>query len=149
LEHLTAYLSHYADEYFQNTSIECELRLPQTVSHLPVSSEIRHNLFLAFEETLNNVLKHSGATKVKVEMLMKLPKFGIVVTDNGCGFEAANRPIAVAGPGNRGGRGGNGLRNIRQRLVDVGGECEFSSQPGSGTVVTLRIPLQPDLNRKA
>lgn len=148
LEHLTAYLSHYADEYFQNTSIEFELRLPQTVSHLPVSSEIRHNLFLAFEETLNNVLKHSGATKVKVEMLVKLPKFEIVVTDNGCGFDPATRPVALSRPGNRGGRGGNGLRNIRQRLVDVGGECEFRSQPGSGTVVTLRILLQSDSNRK-
>lgn len=149
LEHLAAYLSHYADEYFQNTSLECELRLPQAISHLPVSSEIRHNLFLAFEEALNNVLKHSGATKVKVEMLVKPPKFEIVVTDNGCGFEPAPQLSAGSGPGQRGGRGGNGLRNMRQRLADVGGECAVRSQPGGGTTITLRIPLQPGGNRKA
>ena len=68
LENLATYLSHYAIEYFQNTAVECELRLPPEIPHYPLSSETRHNLFLAFEEALNNVLKHSAATKVKVEM---------------------------------------------------------------------------------
>ncbi len=146
LEHLAAYLSHYADEYFQNTSIECELRLPQAIALHPVSSETRHNLFLAFEETLNNVLKHSGATRVKVEMSVKAQRFEIVVTDNGCGFDSATR--ASAGP-SQGGRGGNGLRNMRQRLSDVGGECVVRSQPGTGTTVTLRIQLQPGPGQKS
>ncbi|MGH8022528.1 MAG: triple tyrosine motif-containing protein, partial [Limisphaerales bacterium] len=68
LENLANYLAHHAIEYFQNTAVECDLRLPRETPHYPLSSETRHNLFLAFEEALNNVLKHSTATRVKVEM---------------------------------------------------------------------------------
>jgi signal transduction histidine kinase len=38
-------------------------------------------------------------------------------------------------------RGGNGLKNMRQRLIEIGGECLISSQPAAGTVVTVRIRL--------
>ena len=137
LENLTAYLSGYAVEYFQNTRIECELRLPQEIPRCPLSSEIRHNLFLTFEEALNNVLKHSAATRVNVEITVHALEFELKVTDNGRGFEAS----AAANGQPRGGRGGNGLKNMRQRLTVIGGDCQVSSRPGAGTTVTLRIHL--------
>jgi signal transduction histidine kinase len=133
-------LSHYADEYFQNTSVNCELRLPQAVSHVPVSSDTRHNLFLAFEEALNNVLKHSGASEVKVEMALNAPKFEIIVADNGHGFESS-RPQVNGQPLNGVRRGGDGLKNMRQRLADIGGECLIQSRVGTGTTVRLGIQL--------
>jgi signal transduction histidine kinase len=141
LEHLAAYLSHYAGEYFQNTSVECEVRLPRAIPHHPLSSEARHNLFLTFEETLNNVLKHAAATKVKVEMTVNAPEFEITVADNGRGFEL--RSTASVNGAARGPRGGNGLRNMRQRLADIGGACDILSQPGSGTTVSLKLRLTP------
>jgi signal transduction histidine kinase len=111
-----------------------------------LSSETRHNLFLAFEETLNNVLKHSEATKVKVEMLLHAPKFEIFVTDNGRGFAPAPKPSGGSLPRDpRGARVGNGLKNLRQRLTDIGGECLVHSQPGAGTTVSMSIRL----NQKA
>jgi signal transduction histidine kinase len=137
LENLTTYLSHYAVEYFQNTSIECELRLPPDIPHSPLSSEARHNLFLTFEEVLNNVLKHSAASHVKVDVGVRQADFEITVTDDGKGFEvppSSNGEVRSA-------RGGNGLRNMRQRLSAIGGECLISSQPGAGTRVTLRFAL--------
>lgn len=140
LENLVAYLSHYAVEYFQNTRIQCELRLSPDMPHHSLSSEARHNLFLTFEEALNNVLKHSGATKVKVEMIVRLPLFEIQISDNGKGFEATAAPAPVSA--SRSGRGGNGLRNMRQRLMETGGVCEISSRPGEGTVVCLRMRLK-------
>lgn len=139
LENLTAYLSHYAVEYFQNTSIECELRLPDEIPHCAVSSETRHNLFLSFEEALNNVLKHSAATSVKVEMSVQEREFELKVTDNGKGFEVPAWPAGKTP--NQGGRGGNGLKNMRQRLAALGGECLVSSRPGAGATVTTRIRL--------
>jgi signal transduction histidine kinase len=130
-------LSHYAVEYFQNTSIECELRLPREIPQYPLSSEARHNLFLAFEEVLNNVLKHSAATKVKVEMATSALDFELKITDNGRGFEVP-APAEVQTPG---GRGGNGLKNMRQRLAALGGECLVSSSPGAGAAVKMHIRL--------
>ncbi len=142
LENLTAYLGHYAAEYFQNTSLECTLRLPPEIPHYPLSSETRHNLFLAFEEALNNVLKHSAATRVDVEMSAGERSFELKITDNGRGFE----PPAANGPPS-GGRGGNGLKNMRQRLAAIGGECVISSHPGAGTAVVLRLRLSTKNSR--
>jgi signal transduction histidine kinase len=139
LEHLAAYLSHYADEYFQNTEVQCEMRLPRDLPHYPLSAELRHNLFLAFEEVLNNALKHSGASSVGIEMMASPQGFQINVTDNGQGFDVA--AAQAERPANVGRRGGNGLVNMRQRLSVVGGECVVRSQPGKGTTVSLRIPL--------
>lgn len=140
LENLAAYLAHYAAEYFQNTTVQCELRLPQEVPAYPLSSEMRHNLFLAFEEALNNVLKHSGATQVRVEMVGTPNEFELKVIDNGRGFEAA---LVTSGPAGspRGSGGGNGLKNMRQRLAAAGGECMVLSHTDGGTAVVLRIPL--------
>jgi ligand-binding sensor domain-containing protein/signal transduction histidine kinase len=134
LENLVAYLSHYAVEYYQNTAIECEMRLPQETPPCPLSSEVRHNLFLAFEEALNNVLKHSAATSVKVEMTVTPREFEIKVSDNGRGFVV---PVSTAEVRPIGSRGGNGLQNMRQRLADVGGECLISSQPGNGATIKM------------
>jgi ligand-binding sensor domain-containing protein/signal transduction histidine kinase len=135
LENLTAYLSHYAVEYFQNTNIECDLRLSPEIPHYPLSSEARHNLFLTFEEILNNVLKHSGAARVRVDMVVHDHQFEIKVTDDGKGFNPE------ANGQSRGGLGGNGLRNMRQRLAAIGGECKITSQAGGGTVVAIQINL--------
>ncbi|HKW31217.1 MAG TPA: two-component regulator propeller domain-containing protein [Verrucomicrobiae bacterium] len=144
LENLSAYLSGYAVEYFQNTRIACELRLPQQIPHYPLSSDTRHNLFLTFEEALNNVLKHSAATSVNVEMTIKALEFELKVSDNGKGFEAG----AGANDQPRAGRGGNGLKNMRQRLTAIGGDCQISSQPGAGTTVTMSIPLNKESERE-
>jgi len=141
LDNLTSYLAHHAVEYFQNTAVACEMRLPQEVPHYALSSEMRHNLFLAFEEALNNVLKHSAATKVKVEMNASDREFELKVIDNGKGFETVAPPAAKEQP--RGGRGGNGLKNMRQRMTAAGGECLVLSRPGEGTAVMMRIPLNP------
>jgi ligand-binding sensor domain-containing protein/signal transduction histidine kinase len=146
LEHLAAYLTQHAVEYFQNTSVECDLRLPRAIPHRPVSSEVRHNLFLAFEEALNNVLKHSAATKVKVEMLIHPADFEINITDNGRGFVV---PGIVAPNPSPARRGGNGLVNLRQRLSDIGGECLVRSRPDDGATITMRIPLNPVAAKKS
>jgi len=146
LENLVTYLSHYATEYFQNTDIECELRLPPEMPPYPLSSEMRHNLFLTFEETLNNVLKHSKASKVKVEMALNTLEFEIKISDNGGGFAVPD--LFLTNGRSRGGPGGNGLKNMRQRLAGIGGECLISSQPGKGSTVTMRIRLNPKTNGK-
>jgi signal transduction histidine kinase/ligand-binding sensor domain-containing protein len=139
LENLVAYLSHYAVEYLQNTSIECGLDLPQELPHYPLSSEARHNLFLAFQEALNNVLKHSGASKVAVEVALNALACEFKITDNGKGFEAS--ALSAGATQTRGNGHGNGVRNMRQRMTAIGGECRVDSHPGEGTVITLRLSL--------
>lgn len=108
---------------------------------IPLTAETRHNIFLAFEEALSNALRHSGATRVCVDMNQSDGCFEIRIQDNGRGFD---RSVDLAnGVENKSLAGrkqpGNGLVNIVQRLESVGGEANIESQPGKGTVVTLRL----------
>jgi ligand-binding sensor domain-containing protein/signal transduction histidine kinase len=142
LENAAAYLGYYADEYFRNTSLSLELKIPTALPHLPLSSETRHNLFLAFEEALGNVLKHSRASQVSIEMLLDSSTFTIAIRDNGCGFSpdvAAGAPARPPGNGSK--RKGHGLQNMKTRLTEIGGDCRIESTPGHGTTVTLLLPL--------
>ena len=142
LEHLAAYLGHYATEYLQNTAVECELHIPQGLPHHPLSAEVRHNLFLAFEESLNNALKHGRAKRVSVDMRIEPGQFEIRVEDNGCGFDVEAIVFAKVDPaGLMEKRIGHGMKNLQQRLADVGGKCTVRSQPGQGTTVSLTVPL--------
>jgi signal transduction histidine kinase len=137
LEHLASYLGQYATDYLQNTSIELEMSLPRTLPHHPLSAEARHNLFPAFEEALNNVLKHSGANHARLDMKCAADCFLINLTDDGRGFEQA---ATTTGPAVK--RGGNGLINMRERLTSIGGRCELNSQPGRGTTIVFTISLK-------
>lgn len=143
LEHLAAYLAQYAAEYFQNTTVDCDLRLQGELPHYGMSAEVRHNLFLAFEEALNNVLKHSSATHVRIGIGIEQERFQIEITDDGRGFASMHKQSSSTQSipaGN--GPGGNGLNNMRERLADVGGACVIESAPGKGTAVRLSIPVR-------
>jgi signal transduction histidine kinase len=142
LEHLAAYLGQYATEYLQNTAVECELHIPRGLPHYPLSAEARHNLFLAFEESLNNALKHGQPTRIRVDMQITPGRFEIVVEDNGRGFEPAPEGSVSAA---NSGRSGNGLQNMRQRLAILDGQCTIRSRPGHGTTVRLSVPLTPEI----
>jgi signal transduction histidine kinase len=60
------------------------------------------------------------------------------ITDNGRGFDV---PASQESFPPAGGRIGNGLNNMRQRLMEIGGECLIDSRPGLGTTIIMRIRL--------
>ena len=105
---------------------------------LPVTAEVRHNVFLAFKEALNNVVKHAGATEVRIFLHSTPEGFVIHIEDNGEGFTVAHQSVSPRMDPNRL-SGGNGLPNLRARLDRIHGRCEISSLPGSGTKVTFTI----------
>src|SRR5205085_11818414 len=86
LDNLANYIFQYAQEYFQNTAVRCRMDLPARLPDLPLSTEERHNLFMAFKEALNNVLKHAGATEVRIGLTLQGVRLIISITGNGCGL---------------------------------------------------------------
>jgi ligand-binding sensor domain-containing protein/signal transduction histidine kinase len=134
LESVASYIGQYAQDYFSETGIQCELDIPAELPSHPVSSQLRHHLFLAVHEALTNTLKHSAATCSKVSIACRQSTVEIVASDNGKGFD----PASVESPA---GEAGNGLRNMRQRLLDAGGYCQIEAQPGGGTIVRFVVPL--------
>jgi signal transduction histidine kinase len=62
----------------------------------------------------------------------------IVISDNGSGFDP---PAIEAGADGQTAASGNGLRNMRQRMADIGGHCAVESAPGCGTTIRFLLPL--------
>jgi signal transduction histidine kinase len=89
------------------------------------------------QEALANVQKHARAGSVHVRLRFLADAVRLDVSDDGCGFDSASAVQADAS------RIGLGLPGMRERASIVGGSVEVSSQPGGGTRVSARIPLQP------
>jgi signal transduction histidine kinase len=100
--------------------------LPARLPELTLSTQERHNLFMAVKEALNNVLKHSGATEVRISLVSAGGKLILTVADNGRGFSADPAPAS-----------GNGLANMRQRLERIGGRLSLETRPGQGTEIKM------------
>lgn len=134
LENLVNYLAAYAEELLGMTDIRCRLDFPEQPPDLPLSGQLRHRLFLAFKEALNNVVKHAHATEVHVRLCVTPEELLLSIADDGQGFE-----IGSPQSDTQGGPGGNGLPNLKARLAEIGGTCAIASRPGAGTTVTLRV----------
>ena len=136
LEGLLNYLEKFAQDFLLTAGIRCRLDLPEGIPPLPLTAEVRHNLFLAFKEALNNAVRHAAASEVRVALTLEPGGVALAVEDNGCGFS----PGASAGAGAADRfASGEGLENMRRRLAKVGGVCEIDSAPGKGTRVAFRI----------
>lgn len=142
LDSLATYLGRFAQDFLNAAHIRCRLDVPMQLPPWPLTAEVRHNLFLAFKEALNNAVRHAEAAEVKVSLQIERDGFALRVEDLGRGFA----PGAENGAGSRSaGRvaSGNGVANMRQRLAEIGGRCELRSSPGKGTTVTFFVPLKP------
>ncbi len=144
LEHVASYLGQYANDYFQMTGVGCELDFPSQLPPRPVSSHVRHHLFLAVREALTNILKHAGASQVKISITCGGSQFEIIIEDNGRGFDPANIPSRSNPPGGEADPG-NGLPNMNRRMADLGGCCQLISSPGKGTTVKFILPFHPTI----
>ncbi|MCI0388194.1 MAG: PAS domain S-box protein [Acidobacteria bacterium] len=116
-------------EFKRRTGITCESQLPE--GDVPVSAERSTALFRIFQETLTNVARHSHATKVYVELTVGEGDVSLIVRDNGKGVTDGEieAPAAL------------GILGMRERAALLGGDVLVKGEPGKGTTVTARIPL--------
>ncbi|MDW8310092.1 MAG: two-component regulator propeller domain-containing protein, partial [Verrucomicrobiales bacterium] len=90
LDSLANYLGRFAQDYLRPAGVRCRLDIPVHLPPWPLTAEVRHNLFLAFKEALNNVLKHAAATEVRLTLALEPNGFRLTVEDNGRGFAPTN-----------------------------------------------------------
>ena len=138
LEQAASYLAQFAQDYFSMTGVECELVVPAQMPPHPVSSQVRHHLFLAVREALANILKHAGASRARISMACENSHLEIWVTDDGKGFDLKAPPANDAQSKDT----HDGLRNMTKRFADVGGKCIIESTAGSGTTIKFILPLK-------
>ncbi len=124
LGNMVAYIRSYALEYFENTGITCNIFIPDRLPDIEVSGQIRRNIFLVVKEALNNIVKHSNASLVKITLLKEQQGLCLLINDNGKGIDfEKTRPF------------GNGLKNMKKRMEDIG--VEFSIENHNGTTIRL------------
>jgi len=127
---LASYYSLFAQRFLNLAGIACRLRVAETFPVAPLDSRLRHGVFLAFREALNNAVRHSGASQILIELGIVENQLKIVVEDNGQGFDlSAERP------------GSDGIVSMTERMAKLGGRCEIKSHSGKGTIVELWLPL--------
>ncbi|HUC86258.1 MAG TPA: two-component regulator propeller domain-containing protein [Candidatus Acidoferrales bacterium] len=144
LDNFVSYACNFVQEYLQLARIRCRLAVPSSLPDVPLTADIRHNLFMVIKEILNNIVKHAGASEVQVQIVVDSTRFALCIKDNGKGFRLEALPGGSAGliadNPNRGLRR-NGLANMRKRIQRIGGHLALSSQPGHGTQVELTVYL--------
>ncbi len=150
VESLVNYLEKYASDFLGAADLRFRLDLPMDFPVWTPGSELRHNLFLAFREVLNNTVRHAGATLVEISVTLDESEFRLSVADNGRGFtppssmgsqpsSAHPASSACGDPGRI--ASGNGLPGVHARMARIGGRCELSSSPGKGTRILLIAPV--------
>ena len=130
LENLIAHIREFVTGYLETNGIEVNFEVPVEIPPFQVSGENHRNIFLVVKEAVHNITKYSKATSVDISMdfIEKMAIFEI--SDNGSGFTASEK-------NNR----GNGLRNMDQRMKDIGGNFRIRSEENLGTFVRLTFPI--------
>ncbi|PNH80001.1 sensor histidine kinase [Arthrobacter sp. AFG20] len=98
-----------------------------------ISSGCASLLYQSAQEALSNTFKHAHATDVTVRLAAVFHGIRLMVADNGTGF-ALVPPAAEHVDG-------HGLRTISQAVEEAGGTVDITSAPGTGTAITITIPL--------
>lgn len=102
-----------------------------------LAAEAEIHLYRVVQECLNNIVKHAQASFIEVRAWSGDGYLHCTVRDNGEGFDPATRQ---SGSGKR---RGQGLAGMTERVRLLGGQITIHSQPGSGTLVEAKLPLQP------
>jgi signal transduction histidine kinase/ligand-binding sensor domain-containing protein len=128
LEGFLAYLNEFAQELLSHAGVRFRWIVPEEIPEIELSSEVRHSLYLACKEALNNSVRHSAAGEVHVRFEVIDSGFQLTIDDDGHGFATETCQQGL----------GHGLTNMMDRLSEIGGSCEITST-GSGTRVAFRI----------
>jgi two-component system NarL family sensor kinase len=93
-------------------------------------------LFRMFQEMMNNILKHSKATRVNIAVNYSIDnKFVLKVEDNGVGFDVEKKRTQTSSSS------GIGLKSMTNRASLIGAQITVQSQPGKGTSIKVELPL--------
>ncbi len=130
LESLIDYLCRMVDGLCRPLDIRCRIEAVSPPEDQPITGEFRHHVTMCVKEAVNNALKHSGSTEIRLKIKLNSPGLEIHVSDNGSGISHSARQ-------------GNGLENIRQRMSQLGGNMKIGNADDGGFTIHLQVPLPP------
>jgi PAS domain S-box-containing protein len=129
LNDLIGRMRRFAADMLTARSIEFQFQTPDTEKDVLIGANIRREVFLIFKESINNLVKHSGCSRVEVRVQIDEDNLELTVSDNGTGFDTSADSD------------GHGLSSMRDRAASLGAKMGIVSEPGRGTIITLNVPL--------
>lgn len=132
---LLAAIEWQAAQFQKRTGIACRVNCIGDKGYLDKQRSIA--LFRIFQESLTNIARHSGASRVEVEFHHDDDEVSLSVCDNGCGMPGGYVIAADS----------YGIRGMFERVAQLGGKIRFDNTPGGGLNVAVVLPL-PDNRQK-
>ncbi|MFU8789167.1 MAG: PAS domain-containing protein [Methylobacter sp.] len=123
-------LEWLVQEYAESTGIVCKLHLPN--DEIPLDEDRAIVVFRIVQESLTNVLRHSGADCVDITLRNVVGSCEVEVRDNGKGFD----PNRIDRPNSF------GIVGMRERALILKGTLDITNGKKGGTVLRLRIPIE-------
>ncbi len=130
LSNLVHRMRRFATDLLGGQNIGLQFRSSVSDDELRIGANIRRQVYLIFKEAVNNIARHSGASRVEVELDRVENSLVLRLSDNGKGFDPAAE------------NGGHGLANMRKRAAALGGKVEFQSELSRGASVRMTVPLE-------
>ncbi|HET7764240.1 MAG TPA: PAS domain S-box protein [Burkholderiales bacterium] len=121
-----------AQNFSERTGIPCRLHIQP--ADIELAEPHASALYRILQESLTNVARHAGATRVDVALEKADGAVTLSVRDDGRGFSPAEARAHKT----------YGLLGLRERTMLLGGEAGIASEPGRGTTINVRLPLQPE-----
>jgi ligand-binding sensor domain-containing protein/signal transduction histidine kinase len=119
-------MRHVAEVLLGDVEHVFDVRLADGATPLPMT--VRRNLLMVFKESLHNIVRHAGATEVRIEVAAETDRLRLLVEDNGIGFDP-----------DLGRSDGHGLRSMRRRSREIDAELDISSESGAGTTIAMTV----------
>ena len=129
---LTKAITGILNQVSTATTIAFTGEIDQVDDLFPKESEI--NFYRIVQECINNVVKHSKATRATLSIRRVADELILMIEDNGHGFRSG-----ASGSDSEG--GGFGLIGVSERAQLLRGKVAIHSEPGQGTTVSVRVPL--------
>jgi signal transduction histidine kinase len=130
---LSSALHWYIEGFAQRSNIQVDLEFPDDFGRL--SRELETAVFRIVQECLTNVHRHSESPVARIRLARSHTDVRVEVEDHGKGI-SVDKQLEVASVGTP----GVGIRGMRERLRQLGGSLEISSN-GRGTLIVARLPL--------
>ncbi len=126
----------FAADVLEAKGIKWQFQATPELEHTKLTPEQRRHLFLILKEAVTNIARHADCSNVAMDITLSGDQLCADIRDNGKGF-----PSGSGGEPGNDQRRGHGLENMRTRAEQIGGKLHFNSTPGSGTQITLTMPL--------
>jgi ligand-binding sensor domain-containing protein/signal transduction histidine kinase len=123
LENLLSYTREQMQRIFENLAMELKIDFPDAVPHIRLTNEQRRNIYLVTKEALNNAIKHGDKGVIMLGCFVN-GSYILFSVRNNSHVQDTNR---IQGSG-------NGMRNMRKRIQDIGGTIEFINEEHEFTV---------------